>query len=57
MLGRILLRLQNLIWPAVIAAVLSVIAVLVSLLAPDRGTLVLALGLSAVAWACLAQTV
>jgi len=57
MLDRLLLRLQNLIWPAVIAAILSFIAVLVSLLTPDRGTLVLALGLSAVAWACLAQTV
>jgi hypothetical protein len=52
-----MLRLQSLIWPAVISAVLSFIAVLVSLLSPDRGTLILALGLSAVAWACLAQTV
>jgi hypothetical protein len=52
-----MLRLQSLIWPAVISAVLSFIAVLVSLLSPDRGTLILSLGLSAVAWACLAQTV
>jgi hypothetical protein len=57
MLDRLLLRLQALIWPAVISAVLSFIAVLVSLVAPDRGTLVLALGLSAITWACLAQTV
>jgi hypothetical protein len=57
MLDRLLLRLQSLIWPAVISAALSLITVLVSLLTPDRGTLVLALGLSAIAWACLAQTV
>lgn len=56
-MDRFLLRLQSLIWPAVISAVLSVLAVLTALLTPDKGTLVLALGLSAVAWACLAQTV
>ena len=56
-MDRFLLRLQSLIWPAVISAVLSVLAVLTALLTPDKGTLALALGLSAVAWAALAQTV
>ena len=56
-MDRFLLRLQSLIWPAVISAVLSVLTVLTALLTPDKGTLVLALGLSAVSWAMLAQTV
>jgi len=56
-MDRLLLRLQSLIWPAVISAVLSILAVLTALLTPDKGTLALTLGLSAVAWACLAQTV
>ena len=56
-MDRLLLRLRSLIWPAVISAVLSILAVLTALLAPDKGTLALALGLSAVAWAALAQTV
>jgi hypothetical protein len=55
-MDRLLLRLRSLIWPSVIAAGLSVLAVLIALLAPDKGTLVLALGLSAVTWALLAQT-
>ena len=54
---RFLLLLQSLIWPAVISAVLSILAILTALLTPDKGTLALALGLSAVAWAGLAQTV
>jgi len=52
-----MLTLQSLIWPAVISAVLSILAILTALLAPDKGVLVLALGLSAIAWAGLAQTV
>jgi predicted anti-sigma-YlaC factor YlaD len=55
-MDRLLLKLQSLIWPSVIATALSVLTVLTALLAPDKGTLVLALGLSAVTWACLAQT-
>jgi hypothetical protein len=56
-MDRFLLLLQSLIWPAVISAVLSILTVLTALLTPDKGTLTLALGLSAVAWAGLAQTV
>jgi len=56
-MDRLLLRLQSLIWPAVISVALSTLAILTALLAPDRGNLILALAVSAVAWACLAQTV
>jgi hypothetical protein len=56
-MDRFLLLLQSLIWPAVVSAVLSILAILTALLTPDKGTLALALGLSAVAWAGLAQTV
>jgi len=56
-MDRLILRLQSLIWPAVISAVLSILTVLTAFLTPDKGNLILALGLSAVAWACLAQTV
>ena len=52
-----MLTLQSLIWPAVISAVLSILARLTALLTPDKGVLALALGLSAIAWAGLAQTV
>jgi len=52
-----MLTLQSLIWPAVISAVLSILAILTALITPDKGVLALSLGLSAVAWACLAQTV
>jgi len=56
-MDRLLLLFQSLIWPAVISAVLTILAILTALIAPDKGTLALALGLSAVAWAGLAQTV
>jgi hypothetical protein len=56
-MDRFLLLLQSLIWPAVISAVLSILSILTVILTPDKGTLALALGLSAVAWAGLAQTV
>jgi hypothetical protein len=56
-MSRFLLLLEGLIWPAVISAVLSILAILTALVAPDKGSLALALGLSAVAWAGLAQTV
>jgi len=52
-----MLTLQSLIWPAVISAVLSILSILTALLTPDKGVLALALGLSAIAWAGLAQTV
>ena len=54
-MDRFILRLQNLVWPAVLSAVLTGFTVLTGLLAPDRGNLILALGLSAIAMACLAQ--
>jgi hypothetical protein len=56
-MDRLTLLIQSLIWPAVVSAILSVLAVLTALLTPDKGTLALALGLSAIAWAGLAQTV
>jgi len=56
-MNRLQLLLESLIWPAVISAVLSALAILTALLNPDKGSLALALGLSAVAWAALAQTV
>ena len=54
---RLKLILESLIWPAVVSAFFGALAVLTALIAPDKGTLALALGLSAIAWAGLAQTV
>ena len=54
---RIKLILESLIWPAVVSAFFGALAVLTALITPDKGTLTLALGLSAIAWAGLAQTV
>lgn len=51
-----MIRLKDLIWPAVLAAVGSVLAIVTALIAPDNGSLVLAFGLSAIAMACLAIT-
>jgi len=47
--------LRNLVWPAVVSAASSLLAVLTALLDPSKGTLVLALGLTSVAMACLSQ--
>jgi hypothetical protein len=50
-----LTRLRYLVWPAIIAAALAVLAVLVPLLAEDQTDLVLGLGLAAVAFGLLAN--
>lgn len=47
--------LKNIVWPAVVSAVASGLAVITALLDPSKGTLVLALGLTSVAMACLSQ--
>lgn len=46
--------LRDLVWPAVIAVLLGVATVTVALVAPDRLSLVLGLGLTAVTSALLA---
>ncbi len=56
MLQNLRIMIRDLIWPAVISAGLSLLAVIVAVAYPDKGTLVLSLGLSAIAMACLAQT-
>ena len=47
-------RLRFLVWPAIIAAALAVLAVLVPLLAGDQLDLVLGLGLASVTFGLLA---
>lgn len=47
--------LRNLVWPAVVSATASGLAVLIAVLDPSKGTLVLALGLTAVSMALLSQ--
>jgi hypothetical protein len=49
------LWIQGLVWPAVVSAVSSLLAVLTALLTPEKGSLVLALGLTAIGMACLSQ--
>ena len=56
MLANLRVLVSNVIWPAVASAVLAALAIVTSLYT-DNGSLVLALGLSAIASACLAQTV
>jgi len=57
MLQNLRIMIRDLIWPAVISAGLSLLAVTVAIVSPDKSTLVLSLGLSAIAMACLAQTI
>lgn len=56
MLTNLRIRLADLIWPAVLAAVASGLAVLVALVSPEKGSLVLALGFTGITMALLAQT-
>jgi hypothetical protein len=53
-MNNLLLVLRELAWPAIISAGSSSIAVLVALSSPEKGTLVLALGLASVSSALLA---
>lgn len=46
---------NNLVWPAVAAAVLSGMAVAIAFLRPERGSVILSLGLAGVSMALLAQ--
>lgn len=50
-----LLMLRDVVWPAVIATTLSVVDVIVAIATPNNLGLIAALGLSAVAFALLAQ--
>lgn len=49
------LRLKDIVWPAVIAVALAVVDVIVAIATPSNLGLILALGLSAVVSALLAQ--
>jgi hypothetical protein len=49
------LRLRDIVWPAVIAGVLAVVDIIVAIASPTNLGLILALGLSAVVSALLAQ--
>lgn len=49
-----LLRLRDLVWPAVVATVLAGSGVLVAIVLPEKDTLVLALGLASIASSLLA---
>jgi hypothetical protein len=54
-MNNLLARLRDLVWPAVVSAGCSILAVLVALVSPEKGSLVLALGLVAVSMAVLSQ--
>ena len=56
MLTNLRIRLADLIWPAVLAAVASGLTLIVALVSPEKGSLVLALGFTGVTMALLAQT-
>ena len=51
------LLMKDVVWTSVLAVVFAVLSIGVALFAPDLSTLTLALGLSAVAFAGLAQRV
>jgi hypothetical protein len=51
----LLARLRGLIWPAVIAAVLGPLAIIIALVSPGSIALVIALGSTAVTMATLAN--
>jgi hypothetical protein len=51
----ILARLRGLVWPAVIAAVLGPLAIIVALVSPGSIALVVALGSTAITMATLAN--
>lgn len=48
-------RMRELVWPAVLAAVLSPLAIIVALINPDSATVPLTLGLAAVTMALLSN--
>jgi uncharacterized membrane protein len=52
-----LLLMKDVVWTSVLAVVFAVLSIGVALFAPDLSTLTLAFGLSAVAFAGLAQRV
>lgn len=52
-----LIRLRDVVWSAVMAVVLSAVAILVAIFIPDSSNIVLALGLSSIVSALLAQRV
>jgi len=49
------IRLNDIVWPAVIAGVLAVVDIVVAIASPTNLGAILALGLSAVTFALLAQ--
>lgn len=51
---KLLARLRDVVWPAVLAAVLAPLAVVVALVAPEMVSLTLSLGLAGVTMALLA---
>lgn len=52
-----IVRVRELVWSAILAVSLSLVAILVAIFVPTATTLVLALGLSAIVSALLAQRV
>lgn len=51
----LLARLRELVWPAVLAAVLSPLAIVVALLVPESISLAISLGCAAITMAILAN--
>jgi threonine dehydrogenase-like Zn-dependent dehydrogenase len=54
---RWILSLRELVWSAILAVVLSAVAIIVAIFSPDSTTLVLGLGTSSIVSALLAQRV
>ena len=50
-----LIRLRDIVWPAVLAVVLAVLAILIAIIFPQALAAVLALGISSITMALLAQ--
>lgn len=55
MLSDLLSILRNVIWPAVVSVLLTTVAIITAIVAPDKDVLVLALSLGAITLAVLAQ--
>lgn len=51
----LLARLRGLVWPAVIAAVLGLLSVIVAIVSPDSTALAISLGSTAITMAILAN--
>lgn len=54
-MSNLLLRLRELVWPAILAAVFAVASIIVALFVPSAMPLSLSLGLASISMALLAQ--